>query len=156
MRLIIGPDSHILDGFYDSPSPNKNSDFFSNERAFHGAARDARKGAMKKKSSYIYIVVCRGLSKDDVGPVEQGAVFQKVWPGAGFKIDDFVKEMLGGTSHRRTSPSRNEFLGENKATVGRGDISCSLTAGFEPLTRTSDSVLHRRKDSTRRFLLAAA
>ena len=32
---------------------------------------------------------------DDAG-VARGTVFQEVWPGAGFKTGDFVKEKLGG------------------------------------------------------------
>ena len=43
----------------------------------------------------MYFIVCKGLSNDDFG-VATGAVFQQIWPGVGFKTDDFVKEKLGG------------------------------------------------------------
>ena len=47
------------------------------------------------KVSFMTILVCKGLSNDDVG-VARGTVLQEVRPGAGFKISDSVNEKLGG------------------------------------------------------------
>ena len=53
---------------------------------------------------YIYVfgclLVCEGLSNDDVG-VARGTVFQAIRSEAGFKTGDFFKEKLGG--YRRTT-----------------------------------------------------
>ena len=48
-----------------------------------------------KNTIFIYFLVGKGLSNDDVGEA-RGTVFQKIRPGAGFETGDFVKEKLGG------------------------------------------------------------
>ena len=55
-----------------------------------------RKDTIESKVS-MYFLVCEGLSNDDVG-VARGTVFQEVWPEAGLKTGDFVKEKLGALS----------------------------------------------------------
>ena len=50
---------------------------------------------MKKTSSPIFLCAKKGLSNDDVG-VARGTLFREIWPGAGFKTGDFVKEKMGG------------------------------------------------------------
>ena len=47
-----------------------------------------------KTTIFTYLLVCKGLSNDDVGA--GGTIFQEIRPRAGFKTGDFVKEMLGG------------------------------------------------------------
>ena len=54
---------------------------------------DTRKDARKAILS-LYVLVCNGLSDDDVG-VARDAVSEENWPGASFKTDDFGKEKLG-------------------------------------------------------------
>ena len=51
---------------------------------------------------FVYVVVCKWLSNDNVG-VAWGTVFEEIWPGAGFKTGDFVKNGWGG--YRRTTPT---------------------------------------------------
>ena len=53
-------------------------------------------GCHEKKSIFTCVLVCTGLSNDDVGVVARGTVFQDIRPGAGFKTGDFVKEKFGG------------------------------------------------------------
>ena len=49
-----------------------------------------------EKNILKHVLVCEGLSNDDVG-VARGIVFQeKIRPGVGFKTGDFVQEKLGG------------------------------------------------------------
>ena len=48
-----------------------------------------------EKDTLKYILVCKGLSNDDVG-MAIGTVVQEIRPGAGFETGDFVKERLGG------------------------------------------------------------
>ena len=45
------------------------------------------------KQVSIYIIVCKGLTIDDVG-VWRDTAFQEIRPG--FETGDFVKEKLGG------------------------------------------------------------
>ena len=54
-----------------------------------------------EQNIFTYFLVCERLSNDDFG-VARGAIFQEIWPGAGFKTGDFVKEKLGGGYHRTT------------------------------------------------------
>ena len=44
---------------------------------------------------FIYFLVCKGLSIDDVG-VSRDTVFQEIRRGAGFETGDSVKENFGG------------------------------------------------------------
>ena len=53
-----------------------------------------------KNTIFTYFLVCQGLSNDDVGVPTRGTVFEEIWPGAGFKTGDFVKEKLGATVER--------------------------------------------------------
>ena len=50
---------------------------------------------IENKVSIYFLVVCKGLSIDDVG-VSRDTVFQEIWHGVGFETADFVKEKLGG------------------------------------------------------------
>ena len=61
-------------------------------------------GCHEKKSIFTCVLVCTGLSNDDVGVVARGTVFQDIRPGAGFKTGNFVEEELGGgaTAERLT------------------------------------------------------
>ena len=47
------------------------------------------------KKAFIHVLVCKGLTIDDVG-VSRDTAFQKIRPGAVFESSDFVKEKLGG------------------------------------------------------------
>ena len=67
---------------------------------------------------YIYILVCRGLSIDDVG-VSRNTVFQEIRPGAGFETGGFVKKKLG-RGYRRTTRD----LGEKSTRPTKCDIYC--------------------------------
>ena len=49
---------------------------------------------------FMYFLLCKGLSNDDVGGARD-TLFQQIRPGAGFETGDFVKEMLGGATAER-------------------------------------------------------
>ena len=54
-----------------------------------------------KQNAFVYFVVCKGPSNDDVGAA-RGTAFQEIWPGAGFKTGDFVEEKgVGGATVER-------------------------------------------------------
>ena len=55
-----------------------------------------------EKDLFKYFLVCEGLSNDGV-EVAKGAVFQEIWPGAGFQTGGFVEEKLGGATVERLS-----------------------------------------------------
>ena len=64
---------------------------FFNERFMAARHEDGRFA----KRNFMYFLVCKGLSNDDVGGT-RGTEFQEIRPGAGFETGDFVTEMLGG------------------------------------------------------------
>ena len=70
----------------DSPPPAKTSDFLL--RTFHHRSwlLDARKDDVVYMGNiiFIYFLVCKGLSNDDV-EVARGTALQEVRPGAGFQ-----------------------------------------------------------------------
>ena len=55
-----------------------------------------------KKTIFIYPLVCKGPSREDVGGA-RGAVFQEIRPEADFKTREFVQEkkMGGGATVER-------------------------------------------------------
>ena len=57
---------------------------------------DTREDAIRKRA-YMYFIVGKGLSNDDVGAAT-GTVFQEVRPGSWFRNRDFVKEKVGGAT----------------------------------------------------------
>ena len=81
-----------LDWFYDSPSPPKPAIFF-HERFMAAARHEERR---HEDISSKYLVVCEGLSNDDVGLARGPLFLETVRPGACFKTSDFVEENLGG------------------------------------------------------------
>ena len=52
---------------------------------------------LRKQCPFIYFLICKGQSNDDVGAT-RSTVFQEIRPGAGFKTGDFVKEKSGGAN----------------------------------------------------------
>ena len=47
-------------------------------------------------NAFFYFLVRKGLLNDDDVGGPWVTVFQKIWPGAGFKTSEFVNENLGG------------------------------------------------------------
>ena len=47
---------------------------------------------------FIHVSCLQGLSNDGPVGMARAAVYQEIWPWAGFKTSDVVKEMLGGAT----------------------------------------------------------
>ena len=60
---------------------------------------------MMKKISSCILLVCNGVSNDDI-EVERGTVFQEIRPRAGFKTGDFIKKSWGGLPFPALVPKR--------------------------------------------------
>ena len=74
---------------------------YSLTNGVHGCS--ARRSMLDENTIFTYFpAVCKGRSSDDVGGT-RGAGFQEIWPVAGFKTGDFVKEKLGGGLPRNDS-----------------------------------------------------
>ena len=98
-------------------------------------------GCYEKIQFFTYFIVCKGLSNYDVGGT-RGTVSHDIWPGAGFKTGDFVKEKLGGGYGRTTGEWRAR--GEHDDCLSQLDHPGSTKKKSTPIPRT----LTVRTDST--------
>ena len=80
---MLGTDSTI-------DPPVKPATFFN--KRFMAARQE---GGRYESQLFVYVLVCKGLSDDDVG-VAWGTVSEEIRPAAGVKTSDLVIEKIGG------------------------------------------------------------
>ena len=80
------------------PPPNP-AIFFN--RLFSGLLDRHEEGDATKKNVFMYVLVCKGLSNDDVGVDRGSPYFRRIRPEAGSHTGDFVKEKLAGSTVER-------------------------------------------------------